>query len=401
MFTSWYERFSSQPHQPFFALGIPLLAIFTLILFGQFSDIINLNISIMHFHIYPLIFMIFIQFFLGFLFVVFPRFLMQPSIKPAIYMNLFFLYTLASIIYIFGLFYFKPLVFVASLMLFSAQVWAFYILNSIYSKSILTDKYDTKWVLISYLVGLVSHALFLISFFYYNYFVEKLAIYTGFYLFLFILIFAISQRMIPLFTGVKVPTYVKNKSKYILEIVFVLISLKVSILLMDDVRLNIIADLPLFLFFTYELIFKWKLPVFKVSAIVWILYLALFWIPIGFLLSCVESLSHILFSNPLIFEKSVIHTFAIGYFITVLVGFGTRVVLGHSGRTPTADNIAIFMFMFIQVIVLFRIFAALSINFGLEYSFWINFSAILLVIALVAWSTRYLGILIKGHKQGH
>ena len=400
MFSSWFEKFSAQPHQPFFALGIPLLAIFTFILFGQFSDIFTLNISITQFHIYPLIFMIFIQFFLGFLFVVFPRFLMQAVVKPDEYMKIFYVYALGSIVYLIGLFSFKPLVFVGSLVLFAAQVWSFYILFNIYEKSKVPDKYDTKWVLIAFMTGIISHILFLISFFNVSIFIERLAIYSGFYLFLFSLIFAISQRMIPSFTKVKVPAYVKNNSKYIMETIFILLTLKVATLLMDDARLNIIADLPLFLFFTYELVIKWKLPVTKVSPIVWILYLSLFWIPIGFLLSTIESVSYIL-EVPFIFEKAVIHTFAIGYFITILVGFGTRVVLGHSGRTPTADGIAVFMFMFIQAIVLVRIFAGLSLNFGFDYTFWINASALLLVIALLAWSARYLGILIRGYKAGH
>lgn len=398
MLSSWYEKFSAQPHQPFFTSGVPLLVIFTLIILGQFSDLITLNISITQFHIYPLIFMVFSQFFLGFLFVVFPRFLMQAVIKPDVYMKLFFVYTVASILYIAGLFFFKPLVLVGSLILLAAQVWAFSILYSVFENSVLKDKYDSKWILISYLAGIISHVLFIISYFNISVFIERLAIYSGFYLFLFSLIFAISQRMIPLFTGVKVPSYVKSKSKYIMEIVFTLLALKVATLLMDDPRVNIIADLPLFLFFTYELVFKWKLPFSKVTAIVWVLYVSLAWIPIGFLISTIESLGYILSSNPLVFEKAVIHTFAIGYFITILVGFGTRVILGHSGRTPTADIIATAMFLFIQLIVLIRIFAGVSINFGFNYTYWINVSAALLLIALLAWSSRYLGILLKGHK---
>jgi uncharacterized protein involved in response to NO len=85
----------------------------------------------------------------------------------------------------------------------------------------------------------------------------------------------------------------------------------------------------------------------------------------------------------------------------VLIGFGTRVVLGHSGQTPHADKIAIAMFIFIQLIVLVRLFASFSLNFSLDYIFWINHSALLLVLALLAWSVKYLGILIKGFKPNH
>ena len=398
MTSSWFERFTAQPHQPFFALGIPLFLIYTFIIMAQYSNILTLNVSLGQFHIYPLVFMIFIQFFLGFLFVVFPRFLMQATIKKDIYMKIFYLYLTASLLYFCGLFISNILVVFGSIILFCAQAWAFQILYKIYKNSIVPDKYDTKWILISYATGLFSHLLFIFTFIIPFEDMEKLAIYASFYLFLFSLIFAISQRMILMFTKVKVDTYIKNKSKYIMEITFTLLLFKVLILMLNDVRLNIIADLPLFLFFTYEIIYKWKLPVFKVSPIMWVLYLALFWIPLGFLLSFIESLSAIIWSNAYYFEKSAVHTFALGYFVTVLIGFGTRVVLGHSGKTPTADSMAVFMFICIQFIVLIRVFAGLSSNFGLDYTFWISLSALLLVLALILWSIRYLGIIIKGYK---
>lgn len=169
---------------------------------------------------------------------------------------------------------------------------------------------------------------------------------------------------------------------------------KVVLLSFDNVKLNLLADIPLFVMITRELI-KWKLPFFKVPAIMWVLYLGLYWIPFAFFISIVESL--MAFYNPsIIFEKAAIHAMALGYFLTLLVGFGTRVILGHSGTTPHANNFAIFIFIAIQLIALLRIFSSFTLNFGLDYMFFINLTAVLLIMGLLVWSSKYLTILIKG-----
>lgn len=192
----------------------------------------------------------------------------------------------------------------------------------------------------------------------------------------------------------KVQGYIINKSKNLMEMLFVLLVLKVLILSFGTVELNLLADIPLFILFVRELI-KWKLPVFNTIAIMWVLFISLYWIPFAFFISILESLSAF-FNTGIIFEKAVIHTIALGYFVTVLIGFGTRVVLGHSGQTPHADKFAITIFIAVQFIALVRIFASLSSNMNLDYIFFINLSSILLIAGLIIWSSRYLIILFKG-----
>lgn len=401
MLKTWYERFSAQPHQPFFANGIILFMAFMLVLFLSYSNVITVHTSLMTFHAYAFIFVLFIQFFLGFLFVVFPRFLIQANINPKVYMQQFFLYFVGSYLFLIALLCSWDIYIVGLVLIFVAQILSFKTLFAIYQNSIVKDKYDTKWVLVGFATGLIANALFLVSLFdfKYNLLFQQFAVHAGFYLFLFIIIFAISQRMIPFFTSMKVPGYTINKSKYLMEKVYALLFVKLLVVTIGEPKLYFLADIPLFLFFTYEL-FKWKLPVFKTSAIMWVLFISLYWIPLGFFISAVESLSA-LFNWGIIFEKASLHTFALGYFLTILIGFGTRVVLGHSGQTPHADKIAIAMFIFIQLIVLVRLFASFSLNFNLDYIFWINHSALLLVLALLAWSVKYLGILIKGFNPNH
>jgi len=389
-----YNKFSSQPHQPFFTAGILFFITFLLILSFNYSGVISLDSSISGFHSYPLINIVFIQFFLGFLFVVFPRFLTQAEIPAKVYMNRFFLFTLGGLTYLVSLFVGQELNKIAMIILIIASFMSFKTLYQIYQKSIVSNKHDTTWILTAFGFGLLSNILFFISSFGFP-MLQAFSIHMGFYLFLFALIFTISQRMIPFFSSVKVQGYQINKSKYVLEIAFGLLGLKVISLSLANNLFSFIVDFSLFVFFTYELL-KWKLPIFKVTAIMWVLYLSLFWLPIGFFISLLESTSN-LFNMGIVFEKSALHTLAIGYFSTVLIGFGTRVVLGHSGRTPTADKLTVIMFWTIQAIVIVRIFAGLSLNGNFDYIFWIVMSAKLLALGLIVWSFKYLGILIKGN----
>ena len=395
MLDTWYKKFSSQPHQPFFTNGVIFLILFMMLFMASYSNILVLDDSILTYHAYTMIFVVFIQFFLGFLFVVFPRFLSQAEISPKVYMQQFQLYFISTVGIFLSLIFIPSITVFFQILMLIAQILSFRLLFSIHKKSIVAIKEDTKWILIAFLTGIVSHALFIISTidFKYSIIVTNFAINSGFYLFLFMLIFTVSQRMIPFFTKTKVPTYIINKSKNLLPIVYGLLMLKIFFLSLGKV-LNLFADVPLLILFVRELI-KWNLPTFKVTAIMWVLFISLYWIPFAFLISVVESLVY-LYDPSFIFEKAVIHTMSLGYFVTVLVGFGTRVILGHSGTTPYAGKFAITVFLAIQVVTFLRIFASFSLNFGLNYIFILNVTAFLLVAGLIVWSTQYLGILIKG-----
>ena len=60
-----------------------------------------------------------------------------------------------------------------------------------------------------------------------------------------------------------------------------------------------------------------------------------------------------------------------------------------------ADKITTVMFILVQVVVIVRLIASFSINFNMDYVFWINTSALFLFVLLIAWSIKYLPMLIK------
>ncbi len=59
--------------------------------------------------------------------------------------------------------------------------------------------------------------------------------------------------------------------------------------------------------------------------------------------------------------KPGLHIVAIGGLLTLLVGFGTRVILGHSGQIIRADRFAVTLFGLVQALLLVRLGASLSL----------------------------------------
>ena len=398
---SWYKKFTSQPHQPFFVNGVLFFALFMMLFILIYSNLLNVQAPLLVYHAYSLVFVVFIQFFLGFLFVVFPKFLMQSEIASKDYMRLFYIYFISSLGIFLSLIFYSKITIVFQVLLLIAQILSFKLLYNIHKKSVIKVKEDTKWVLIAFFVGLISHFVFLVSNldFINSYFFSKLSINSGFYLFLFMIIFTIAQRMIPFFTTAKAPNYVINKSPKIVQTIFLLLVLKVFLLSFENAKLNLIADIPLLYVITKELI-RWKLPLFKVPSIVWVLYLGLYWIVVAFFISITESVFAFVAPN-FYFEKAVIHTLALGYFVTLLLGFGTRVILGHSGKVIIANKFATFIFIVMQFVVLLRIFSSISTNFGLDYVLFINLTATIFVILLAVWSSKYIAILLEKEKKWH
>ncbi len=188
---TWYNKFISQPHQPFFTNGILFLVLFILALFLNYSGVVNLKVPLLTFHAYALIFIVFIQLFLGFLFVVFPKFLLQADISSKVYMKQAILYFIGSTLFFISIFTSEVLNIFSAFFIFCIQLVSFRTLYNIHIKSTMKDKKDTKWILISFAFGLVSNLIFICSFIQSDFstLLQQFSINSGFYLFIFMLIF--------------------------------------------------------------------------------------------------------------------------------------------------------------------------------------------------------------------
>ena len=380
--------FLSQPHQPFFLLGIVNAVIMMLLFALNYKGVISLNIDTLTLHSYSLIYLVFTNFFTGFLFTTFPRFNQTDVIQKSYYTNVFYANAAAALLFLLGAFLSKYLLLFGMLTAFGAQFFIVLKLTQIYKNANTPDKSDSFWILGANHIGLFAHLLFIISLFIPAF--VNAAINSAFYLYLIFLAFSVGQRMIPFFSH-----SFAQKGEHFVRNVFILFVLK-SIFSTGELKVpELLVDAALALYLGREF-YRWELHPFQSPAILWVLHLALFWLPLSFALSALSLTAELFLETSFYFLN--VHLLAIGFLTTVLIGFGTRVTLGHSAQPPHADKFATALFLFIQVVVLLRALYSLNTAFawGAEFLFDISFTA--WIILFVLWGGRYAKTLIFGTK---
>jgi uncharacterized protein involved in response to NO len=383
--------FLSQPHQPFFVLGV-LNAIVMMLLFAlSYKGIFSLSIDVTTFHVYSLVFLLFNNVFTGFLFTTFPRFNQAEVIPKSYYASLFYLNAFASLLFVAGAFTNLYISVAAMVLLFVAQAFIVAKLQKIFNIGHAPDKTDSLWILIAEYFGLGGHLLFIIATAFALPQIIPTAINITFYMYLIFLAFSVGQRMIPFFShswAEKNPNFIK--------IVFVLFLLKSIFASAEFAIGEVIIDVILALYMLREFL-RWDLHPLQSPSILWVLHLALFWLPLAFGLSAITLTAGLFLDTSFYFLN--IHLLAIGFLTTVLIGFGTRVTLGHSGMPPQADRFATGIFIFIQVVVLLRTLFSINVAFGWGVNFLFDISFTAWLILFLLWGGRYAKILIFGKKS--
>ena len=386
------KYFLSQPHQPFFILGFFNSIVMILVFALSYKGVLELNTSTLFLHSYTIIFTVFTNLFTGFLFTTFPRFCQTQVIEKDYYTKVFYLSLLGGLIFLVGLFSSTMVTQLGMFTIFISQLLVVKKLQEIYKNGSAIDKKDAFWILVAQYFGLVSHILFIISTFGLD--IENLAIKIAFYLYIIFLTFSVGQRMIPFFSH----SFAQKNEKFVVT-VFILLILKTLFNSFDELTYikiaEIVTDLALGIFILKEFL-NWELKPLNSPAILWVLHLGLFWLPTAFFISAI-TLSLELFLDTS-FYYLAIHILAIGFLTTILIGFGTRVTLGHSGQAPNADKFVTNLFWFIQVVVILRALFSVNVALGwnLNFLFDISFSAWLVLFLL--WSYRYSKVLIFGTK---
>ncbi len=382
--------FLSQPHQPFFMLGIVNAIVMMIAFMLNYKGILEFEIQSLAFHVYSFSFLVFLNVFVGFLFTTFNRFAQSATtISQSYYTNVFYANTLASIAFLGGAFFSHTLLIVGMSISFVSQIFIVLKLQNIYKTGMSPDKSDPFWILLSNYFGLVGNLLFIFSQLSFNSLLNP-AINISFYLYLIFLAFSVAQRMVPFFSH-----SFAQKNENFVKIVFVLFILKTISSTLDFKIGEMILDILLSVYMFVE--FKrWGLEPFKSPSILWVLHLALFWLPAAFFLSAVSIFLELLLDTSFYFFN--IHLLALGFLTTILIGFGTRVTLGHSKQIPDADKMATSIFWLVQVVVALRALFSINIGFDLELDmlFDISFGAWLILFLL--WGGRYGKVLIFGSK---
>ncbi len=385
---SQHSYFFSQPHQPFFILAF-INAIATMLIFLlSYKGVITLAISPKEFHIYGLIYLLFTPAFFAFLFTTFPRFSSTPAIEKKVYLRIFSLYYLGSALFMLGSIVSPILSTIGVLVVLSGHIMGVLILKNIYTTTQMEDKHDLFWILLGMSFGVLSHVLYLLATLFLP-FLMDLSIQISIYLFLFLMTFSVAQRMVPFFSHCMV-----EKNKALLNQVFILLVLHI-ILESIYAHSSFFIDMALAYIIGKELL-RWKLPFPNPNPLLWILHIALYWVPVAFILAGLTNLLSLFTDMSFLFLD--VHTLALGFVFTILIGFGTRVTLGHSGNMMHADAWVKYLFIMTQVVVAIRLLTSLVAGLGWNFMILFDISATIWIILFIAWAIRFFAVLIQGKK---
>jgi uncharacterized protein involved in response to NO len=379
--------FFSQPHQPFFALGLFNALALMLLFIPAFKGALSVDARLLH--AYGMIFLLFTNFFYGFAYTTYPRFSSQPPIEARRYLRVWVLNLLAALNFYTSL-WMPPLFYAGALLVALSFAYTLRIFLEIYAKAP-EPKKDQYWIIVGFGMGALADLLFLLSqvpcrhcrsglFF-------DMGAEAGIYLYLIFLPAVIAFRMVPHFS--RCLHYRKSRG---FEGVLLLLLLG-HVLLSQAWPKGLFAVDLLAAFWLGRELWRMELPSADPDPLLWGLHLALFWLPLGFLAGGAAEFFEAWFGYASLYLS--LHLLVLGFLTTVMIAFGTRVTLGHGGAALRMGRWGSGIIWIAQAVVLGRLALSLAAAQG-SVSPWFDLSAALWILLFVLWSLRYGKILIAG-----
>lgn len=373
-----YKAVLTKPHQPFFILGIAV-AIWNIAVLG-FAVRGKLDIDITTFHTFGMSAIMPTALFLGFLFTVLYRFLLVMPFLQKDYMSVFWVLLASTLISQIGFFVDTRIALFGMALLPVAQAMALRIFVSAYVSSAVKDKSEILLILSAFASGIIGSALFAASIFYPA--ILSFAVSVSFYVFAVGVVFMVAQKMIPNFFTIYFG--VEQPQKSIPTIALLLVSLIGVAIARGALSQEILlVSNAIGLAATTAIFWKNRFIFRKAPPILWVLQLGSAWLWIGFVAGIAEAIGIAYFNN-----LSQAHIFGIGFITTLIIGFGSRVSMGHSGRKIVADKPTTLIFSLMFLMVPVRLI-------GIYVPFFIDISVALWSFIFIFWTYKYLPMLLS------
>ena len=379
--------FLSQPHQPFFLLGIVSAVVFMILFLLSYRGIIHTNPTLLH--SYSMIFIVFTNFFYGFTLTTFTRFSSQMPIAQKRYITLFVLNSIAFVSMIAQV-WIEYLFFATTIAMAISFAYLIRIFYEIYQKAP-EPKNDQYMIIFAFGMGTLSNILFILSqipctkckadiFLQYG-------VQTGIYLYMLLLATVIAFRMVPFFS--RVMSYQKSSYLHLALVLLLTLHVIISQLFVSWLWL---VDLALALMLTYE-IMKMDLPFPNPDPLLWGLHIALYWLGFGFLISSAVEFFSAHYGYYSLYMP--IHLLMLGFLTSILIAFGTRVTLGHGGALLQVGKATKALFVFVQIVVAIRVILSITASEGKIFPLF-DIAVTAWIVLFLWWSYLYGKILVAG-----
>jgi uncharacterized protein involved in response to NO len=213
------------------------------------------------------------------------------------------------------------------------------------------------------------------------------------------LVYAVCHRMIPFFTQSAVPVYTMVRPLWWLVAVSLLCLAHLLLSLLGAFAWLWTVDGPLAALALYGWL-AWKPMKSRKVPLLWTLYVACFWLPLGLGLQFAADLSFA-FTGDWALGRAPLHALGIGFLSSLVLAMATRVTLGHSGRRLVMDRFTVACFVALQAAAVLRVASELVAGVTPAAMLPLAATAALLWLAGMApWTARYGRMLVLPRIDG-
>ena len=355
-----WRSFSAAPHRLFFWGGAlyavvagALWTVQQMSLYTRILEPISWKIPPAQAHGFMMVYGVMGFFFLGFLLTTFPRWLDQPPIPRRVFLIAWCGLMAGALLYWIGLFAGKNWSVAGVLLLMGGQGWAWAAcLRTLLAANGPGRSYPAALIaaLALGLLGELLSALAVAGWWPPGFATAR---WLGLYGYVLPVVLMVVWRMVPFFTSTVTPDYLLRRGRITLPLLLVLLPLRGVMGWLGADAWTWPVDAALLIILCRELVL-WRFWRASYRPLLTILYVGLAWIALSFAISTVESLAVALgWSAVPPFRLAALHAMTVGGFGTLLLGIGTRVSLGHSGRglaTSPAQNALFYGFQAVPIL---------------------------------------------------
>ncbi len=202
------------------------------------------------------------------------------------------------------------------------------------------------------------------------------------------LVHAVCHRMLPFFSQSVITGYKLYRPVWRLVVVTILFYLHLALALVGGYDWMWVVDVPL----TWLLlagVLRWQPLKSRDVPLLWTLYVAYLWLPLGLALQSVADIGFAL-NGEWWLGRAPLHALGMGFLMSLIVAMATRVTLGHSGRRLWMDNYTLVCFLLVQLAAILRVASEIiSGNLPAAAPWLLLMTALVWMAGLLSWAWRY------------
>lgn len=394
------------PHRLFFLLGagqlIVSMLLWLLILSGRYLasvPLFHLAIAGTPLHVFLMVYGVFTFFVFGFLSTVFPRWLATPPIAASRYVRIALCMFLGVFLVYVGLVTDRLVVLAGCLVLIVGWGAGIATLVNVWRRSERPNKYFALLPLFCISAGLLGLCCFTFWLGPGPAWLLTLSTRIGLWLYLVLLIVAVSHRMLPFFSASVLADYRRIHPGWTVPATLACLLVHTALTVSGQAAFSVICDLPLAVIAAWHS-YQWGLARSLRVPLLAMLHIAFAWLAIAMALYAVQS-ALILVGSSVHLGRAPLHALAIGFVASMVVAMASRVCLGHSGRALVADGVAIAAFALIQLTTVVRVLAEIPpLAYSAARPELMLIAAVLWLIACIPWGLRYGAIVLRPRIDG-